>query len=94
MKKHIHWKIIGILLLIVITAFVLTVLNIIPFNLLLPISICAVVIFIVNMVWGITSGIIYDKNKFGLFCFGLISLICIMGLIYYGAIIGVIINYC
>ena len=93
MKKHIHWKIIGILLLIVITVFTLTVLNIIPFKVLLPIFVCTVVIFIINMVWGITSGIIYDKNKFCLFCFGLISFVCIVGLIYYGAIIAVVINY-
>ena len=93
MKKNIHWKILGILLFTVVTVFVLAVLNIIQLKILLPIFVCTVVIFIINMVWGITSGIIHDRNKFGLFCLGLISLVCIVGLIYYGAIIAVVINY-
>ena len=93
MEKHIHWKIIGILLFIVMLVFILTVLNIIPFSILLSTLMCGVVIIIVSMVWGISSGIIHVKNKVNLFCFGLISCVCILGMIYYGTIVTVVIRY-
>ena len=93
MKKYIHWKIIGLVLLIIMMIFTLTVLNIAPFSILLPTLVCAVVITIVNMVWGIAYGVIHDKNKLGLFCFGLISSLCILGMIYYGVIVTAVISY-
>lgn len=93
MKKHIYWLISIILIIVTVSAFILTVLKIMPAILLLELFFCMLILFIANMSSGITHGVIHKRKLGYLIGFTILNTLCIASLIYYGIILVFVIFY-
>lgn len=91
MKNYIYWLISVLLIIITVSTFLLTVVNVIPPILLLEIFFCMLLLFIANTSSGITCGIIQKGKRGYLVGFALLNAACIALLIYYIAIMSIII---
>lgn len=93
MKKHIYWLISIILIIVTVSAFILTVLKIMPAILLLELFFCILILFVANMSSGITYAVVHKNKIRYLIGFTILNTLCIASLAYYGIILAFVVLY-